>query len=163
MHMEIKAFLNDLKFFTENMISVRFMLNQTEFVKDVMPRIDAWRSGVIVLSPRSPKAAEEFRKRLAQYSGVEVVSQNLTQQQSEVVFKCNADNDVVLLLSEVLKQQKLKMRSNQLDGLAQEVDQAIQQLPHVHASAFSRGVNALKNQIEVLKNIRTTHAKELAR
>lgn len=162
MQMEIKSFLDDLKFFTENMVSVRFMLNQTDYVMNAMPRIDAWRSGVVVLSPRSPKAAEEFRKRLVQY-GVEVVSQNLTQQQSEVVFKCNADNDIVLLLGEVLKQQKLKMRSNQLDGLAQEVDHAVEQLPHVRASAFSRGVNALKNQIEVLKNIRTVHAKELAR
>lgn len=162
MHMEIKAFLNDLKFFTENMVSVRFMLNQTDYVMNTMPRIDAWRSGVVVLSSRSPKTAEEFRKRLAQY-GVEVVPQNLTQQQSEAVFKCNADNDIVLLLGEVLKQQKLKMRSNQLDGLAQEVDHAVEQLPHVRASAFSRGVNALKNQIEVLKNIRTIHAKELAR
>lgn len=162
MQMEIKSFLDDLKFFTENMVSVRFMLNQTDYVMNTMPRIDAWRSGVVVLSPRSPKTAEEFRKRLAQY-GVEVVPQNLTQQQSEVVFKCNADNDIVLLLGEVLKQQKLKMRSNQLDGLAQEVDHAVEQLPHVRASAFSRGVNALKNQIEVLKNIRTVHAKELAR
>lgn len=162
MYMEIKAFLNDLKFFTENMVSVRFMLNQTDYVMNTMPRIDAWRSGVVVLSSRSPKTAEEFRKRLAQY-GVEVVPQNLTQQQSEAVFKCNADNDIVLLLGEVLKQQKLKMRSNQLDGLAQEVDHAVEQLPHVRASAFSRGVNALKNQIEVLKNIRTIHAKELAR
>lgn len=163
MQMEIKSFLNDIKFFTENMVSVRFMLNQTDYVMNTMPRIDAWRRGVVVLSPRSPKAAEEFRKRLAQYSGVEVVSQNLTQQQSEVVFKCNADNDIVLLLGEVLKQQKLKMRSNQLDGLGQEVDQVIQQLPYVRASAFSRGVNALKNHLEVLKNIRTAHAKELVR
>lgn len=162
MYMEIKAFLNDLKFFTENMVSVRFMLNQTDYVMNTMPRIDAWRSGVVVLSSRSQKTAEEFRKRLAQY-GVEVVPQNLTQQQSEAVFKCNADNDIVLLLGEVLKQQKLKMRSNQLDGLAQEVDHAVEQLPHVRASAFSCGVNALKNQIEVLKNIRTIHAKELAR
>lgn len=162
MQMEIKSFLDDLKFFTENMVSVRFMLNQTDYVMNTMPRIDAWRSGVVVLSPRSPKAAEEFRKRLAQY-GVEVVPQNLTQQQSEVVFKCNADNDIVLLLGEVLKQQKLKMRSNQLDGLAQEVDHAVEQLPYVKASAFSRGVNALKNQIEVLKSVRMAHAKELAR
>lgn len=162
MYMEIKAFLNDLKFFTENMVSVRFMLNQTDYVMNTMPRIDAWRSGVVVLSSRSPKTAEEFRKRLAQY-GVEVVPHNLTQPQSEAVFKCNADNDIVLLLGEVLKQQKLKMRSNQLDGLAQEVDHAVEQLPHVRASAFSCGVNALKNQIEVLKNIRTIHAKELAR
>lgn len=162
MQMDIKSFLNDIKFFTDNMVSVRFMLNQTDFVMNTMPRIDAWRSGVVVLSPRSQEAAEEFRKRLAQYS-VEVVPQNPTQQQSEVVFKCHADNDIILLLSEVLKQQKLKMRSNQLDGLAQEVDQMIKQLPHVHASAFSRGVNALKNHIEVLKNIRTAHTKELAR
>lgn len=162
MQMEIKTFLDDLKFFTENMVSVRFMLNQTDYVMNTMPRIDAWRSGVVVLSSRSPKTAEEFRKRLAQY-GVEVVPQNLTQQQSEAVFKCNADNDIVLLLGEVLKQKKLKMRSNQLDGLAQEVDHAVEQLPHVRASAFSCGVNALKNQIEVLKNIRTIHAKELAR
>ncbi len=162
MQMEIKSFLDDLKFFTENMSSVRFMLNQTDYVMNAMPRIDAWRSGVVVLSPRSQKAGQEFGKRLAQY-GVEVVSQNLTPQQSEVVFKCNADNDVVLLLGEVLKQQKLKMRSNQLDGLAQEVDHAVEQLPYVRASAFSRGVNALKNQIEVLKSVRTAHAKELAR
>lgn len=162
MQMEIKTFLDDIKFFTDNMLSVRFMLNQTDYVMNTMPRIDAWRSGVVVLSLRSQKAAEELRKRLAQY-GVEVVPQNLTQQQSEVAFKCNADNDIVLLLGEVLKQQKLKMRSNQLDGLAQEVDHAVEQLPYVRASAFSRGVNALKNQIEVLKNIRTLHAKELAR
>ena len=162
MQMDIKSFLNDIKFFTDNMVSVRFMLNQTDYVMNTMPRIDAWRSGVVVLSLRSQKAAEELRKRLAQY-GVEVVPQNLTQQQSEVAFKCNADNDIVLLLGEVLKQQKLKMRSNQLDGLAQEVDHAVEQLPYVRASAFSRGVNALKNQIEVLKNIRTLHAKELAR
>lgn len=162
MQMDIKSFLNDIKFFTDNMVSVRFMLNQTDFVMNTMPRIDAWRRGVVVLSPCSQKAAEEFRKRLAQY-GVEVVPQNLTQQQSEVAFKCNADNDIVLLLGEVLKQQKLKMRSNQLDGLAQEVDHAVEQLPYVRASAFSRGVNALKNHIEVLKNIRTLHAKELAR
>ena len=162
MQMEIKTFLDDIKFFTDNMLSVRFMLNQTDYVMNTMPRIDAWRSGVVVLSLRSQKAAEELRKRLAQY-GVEVVSQNLTPQQSEVVFKCNADNDVVLLLGEVLKQQKLKMRSNQLDGLAQEVDHAVEQLPYVRASAFSRGVNALKNQIEVLKSVRTAHAKELAR
>lgn len=162
MQMEIKSFLADIKLFTDNMVDVCFVLNQSEGIKNAMPQIDVWRSGVVVLSPRSPNAAEEMRGRLAHY-GVEIVQQNLTQQQSKIVFKCNADNDVILLLSEVLKQQKLRLRSNQLRGLSQEVDQAIQQLPYVQSGIGSRGVNALKNQIEVLKNVRNTHSRELTR
>ncbi len=162
MQMEIKSFLADIKLFTDNMVDVCFMLNQSKGIKNTMPQIDVWRGGVVVLSPRSPNAVKEMRVRLAQY-GVEIVPQNLTQQQSKIVFKCNADNDVILLLGEVLKQQKLRLRSNQLKGLAQEVDHAVEQLPYVRASAFSRGVNALKNQIEVLKNIRNAHIGELSR
>lgn len=77
MQMEIKSFLADIKLFTDNMVDVCFMLNQSKGIQNTMPQIDVWRGGVVVLSPRSPNAVEEMRVRLAQY-GVEIVPQNLT-------------------------------------------------------------------------------------
>lgn len=155
MKVEVRQFLADVELLRKIIVEIRFWLTDTRFMTD-FPAINMWTQGDISLATvASAEEKKEIVKRLAKYGVDATVTANGIQ------FPAKSDDDIIVVLHHVVSQKKLLRKSYQLDTLHKNVEQTARQLPHVHSSVFSRGVNALKNQVQVLENIRQTQLKEM--
>lgn len=161
MKVEVTQLLSDIKFFKENISEIRFMKNDGAWHTS-FPSIASWAQGDIVLQVKPVGSYAHvvggLKNRLANY-GVDATCVSVgAAVENALKFKARAGDDIIVILAKALADQKLQAKvgelSNQLSGLNQNVDQLVEQLPHVRHGAFSRGVNAMKNQVAVLQNIR---------
>lgn len=159
MKLEVRQVLEDVSFFKEKVKEIRFMKKDGVWYTN-FPSIASWTDGDIVLVMKNSSSIDEVKQHLTGY-GIQAAA---TQQETAVRFSAKAGDDIIFVLHKAMHEQKLQEKANrlanQINGLNQNVDQLIKQLPHVQRGAFSRGVNAFKNQVDVLKNIREVHIKE---
>ncbi|MBD5391495.1 hypothetical protein HDR66_01665 [bacterium] len=150
--MNVKQLLDNIKFLAETTVSVRFGINtlpgHVAWTINKMPSIVEWNGDVCLecnkqIQPQIIKVLKEF--------GIDAT---VDSKLDHVVFKTRYEHDIVAVLSEVINRQRDQKRLRHYEGLDQNVAQLVQQLPHVKHGVFSRGVNAMKNQVQVLKNIR---------
>ncbi len=158
MKVEIRQLLTDISFFRETISGIRFICEDNSYFTS-FPSVAEWTGGDVVLELRTSDSAAEIISRLADYNIVAVPQEGGYRTRS-IRFAIKSDNDIICVLHKAFADSNLRKKAHQLDGLNQNVDQLVQQLPHVRHGAFSRGVKAMKNQIDTLKNIRAYHQKE---
>lgn len=155
MKVEVKQILSDISFFSAVIYGIRFMKDKNETIWfTTFPSIADWTNGTVMLEIQHKRSAEEMKARLAAY-GIEATLVSLgAPTEYAVKFSATSSDDIIAVLHKAMTEKAKRSKANYMAGLSQEVDQLIEQLPHIKRGAFSRGVNAMKNQVEVLKNIR---------
>ena len=149
MQADIRQVLADVNFLREKITHIRFWYDDKSFTES-FPSIATWRRGNVSLKINgSSDDWAEFDNCLNRY-GIQ------PQPDGKGFYKFNvsSDHDIIAILYQALSQQRVYDQARQLSTLSQEVAQVTQQLPYVHSSIFSRGVNALKNQVQVLERVR---------
>lgn len=162
MKVEIRQLLTDISFFRETISAIRFVREDNSYFTS-FPSIAEWTGGDVILELRKGNSSAEIISRLAGYDIVareRTLPQGVISTNKGIQFNVKSDNDIICVLHKAFADGNLHKKAHQLDGLNQNVDQLVEQLPHVRHGAFSRGVKAMKNQIDTLKNIRAYHQKE---
>ena len=163
MRVEVRQVLSDVAFFRDTISDIRFMKGVASWYTG-FPSVADWTDGEVILKLNN-YAHEAVVKRLAVY-GIDaaVTCIDGARGDNAVKFSAKAGDDILFVLHKAMADQKLQTKVNKLEnqmaGLNQNVDQLVEQLPHVQRGVFSRGVKAFKNQVDVLKNIRASQIKE---
>lgn len=149
MQADVRQVLADVNFLREKITRIRFWFNDKSFTES-FPSIATWRQGKITLKINGGKDDWNELDRCLNRYGIQ------TQPDGDGFYKFNvsSDHDIIAILYQALSQQRVYDQARQLSTLSQEVTQVTRQLPYVHSSIFSRGVNALKNQVQVLERVR---------
>lgn len=151
--MNAKQLLDNAKFLAEVLESVGFGINSlpghVAWTINRMPSVTEWNGKVHLFCnsanmPQIIKILKEF--------GIDAKSDD--EKKDVVMFNTDPNHDIVALLADVIARQRDQKRLRHYEGLDQNVEQLIQQMPYVKHGMFSRGVNAMKNQVQVLENIR---------
>lgn len=155
MQADVRQVLADVNFLREKITHIRFWFNDKSFTES-FPSIATWRQGDVSLKINGDNDDwAEFDNCMNRY-GIQ------PQPDGKGFYKFNvsSDHDIIAILYQALSQQRVYAQARQLANLHQEIEQTAHQLPHVRPSVFSRGVNALKNQVQVLENIRKIHLQQ---
>ncbi len=164
MKVEVSKVLSDIAFFKEHAVGIRFLIDDKNWLTK-FPSIARWASGAVVIeTANNPAASKEIANRLAGYNINAKVVDLGERQNAGVKFQAIAGDEILAILQKAFAEreldQKLMVTSGHLKDLEANVDMLIKQQPYVQASLFSRGVNAMKQSIAVLQNVRRIHEKE---
>lgn len=155
MKVEVRQFLADVEFLRNKVVEINFWLDNERFMK-TFPTINMWYQGDVSLVTLGTEDMNKIiAERLAAYGVAATVTAN------GVKFAAKSNDDIIAVLYQVFKQKEWVKKAYQLNILHKEIEQTSHQLSYVHSSVLSRGVNALKNQVQVLENIRQTQLKEM--
>ena len=150
--MNAKQLLDNTKFLAETLESVGFGIHSlpghAAWAVNKIPSVSEWNGEVHLFyigknGPQVIKVLKEF--------GIDA---DLDENKGVVIFNAGPNHDIVAVMADVIERQKVRKKLHYLAGLEQNVDQLIQQMPHVKHGMFSRGVNAMKHQVGVLNNVR---------
>ena len=165
MAVEVRQVVKDLLFFENALKGIRFMKTDKSWYVG-FPTIANWSKGDIVLEIRGDVAKDVVDCLAAYGAQAEIVNID-GGTKNGVKFAATVADDVIFVLHKAIcdknRKDKISTLEHEMSGLTQNVDQLIQQLPNVQRGVFSRGVNAMKNQVEVLQNLRNAQNKKGSR
>lgn len=157
MQIEVKDTLADMKVLSETLSSVKFFMSDDTFVENRMPSIGRWDGGRVELVSSRGNIAGVLKKYGV---NAEFIAAS-DGQPARVSFMCHATDDIVALLNASLSIKRLQAKAKQYDGLAKDVDQLVQHESVMKPGVFGQGVNAVKNQIKVLKSAIEKNKREM--
>ncbi|MDE6571041.1 MAG: hypothetical protein K2L95_02370 [Alphaproteobacteria bacterium] len=155
MQADIRQVLADVTFLRQTVVRIRFWFDDNTFT-DSFPSIGTWRQGHVALDFNGGVDNQKKLDKCLNRYGI----QGHLDGNGFYKFHVQGDHDILVILAQALAQRKVYVQARQLSALNHEIEQTVQQLPHVRPSVFSRGVNALKTQVQVLENVRQAHLKE---
>lgn len=154
MKIEVNEMFQDIKLFAAYVDGVCY--NNGTGVTTRAPNMADWplQHGKVTFVVGSEKRAELVKKALEKYS---LQAQIVNARPPLVEFECGLADDIMLIINMFQEKKYLRQQNdslkNQLSAVHSSVEQMADQIKYVKSSLFSKGVNALKHNVEVLNNV----------